>query len=487
MKIIKKIQHLFLMAGLLSQSFSCTSGFEEINTDHNKMPVVPALSLLTPTIYYGHWAILNANRTLFGQLMQYSVQTNGFEAISQYTIKDSSPTSLWTNLYRRLNDANEICLIAEQFDNENDLAIGLTIKSWLMANITDIWGDVPCSEALQAANGNFQPKFDAQEDIYKQIFADLDRANELFAQSTSSIDEKYDILYAGNKTRWRKFCNSLKIRLLLRVSNQASMNVPATIKEMLENPAKYPIFTRVDDGATIAYTGALPFINPFYDYKPNEFSGNYRMCSRLVNSMNITTDLRRSLYMTSIVGEYYGIDSGNNQEYILSAMDNGGRGVSRFHDNLQKATFKYGLLNYSELLFCLAEAAHKGWITDNPAGYHAEAVKASLVEWGSTASATAQNAFVTRESVAYNGTLERIIEQKWISLYFVGMESWNDYRRTSLPVMPQGNALDNNEILPTRLRYPAILQSINAKNWKESADKLGGDNMTSKVWWAKSN
>lgn len=489
MKNIKRTVLGFLTSIFLITSLpSCTDGFESINTDPNRMPVVPPSSLLAPTIYYGHWTLLNYSRSVFGQLMQYSVQTNGFESISQYTIKDSQPTYLWNNLYRRLNDANEMCVLAEDLEDDTSLAVGLTLKAWLMANITDIWGDVPYSEALKANEGQYQPKFDNQEDIYTGILADLERANTIFATSSTTISETSDILYGGSKAKWRKLCNSLRVRYLLRVSSQSSMNSGAKIQEILDNPSKNPIFTSAADGAIISYSGVEPFVNPFYNVKTNEFSGNFRMCSRLVKQMNGTNDPRRSLYMTSIAGEYYGIDSGNDQAYILEAMDNNGLGTSRFHTNLQNKNYQYALMSYSELQFCLAEAAHRGLISGNATQYHENALRATFTEWKSTASATAINAFVTRASVAYDGTLDRIMEQKWISLFFVGYESWNDYRRTGLPQMPMGNALDNQGVLPTRLRYPAILQSINATNWKQAVDNLGGtDSMTSKLWWAKTN
>lgn len=204
--------------------------------------------------------------------------------------------------------------------------------------------------------------------------------------------------------------------------------------------------------------------------------------------MNTTGDQRRGKYMTSVGGAYYGIESGHGNAYIIDAIDNGGIGVSRFSSNLQAISTPQAIMTYSELQFILAEAALKGWITTDftAEDYYKRAIKASFDEWSVTLSNSGKELFIAQDQVKYNGTLDRIIEQKWVSLFFSGAESWYDYNRTGLPVMPKGSELDNNGVLPTRLRYPSLLQSVNATNYEAAVTRLGGQNdMESKVWWAK--
>ncbi|GAB1417178.1 hypothetical protein MASR2M117_25840 [Paludibacter sp.] len=135
-----------LICGIVVISLSlsaCTENFDDINIDKNKMTAVQPMSMLTPIIYYGHNILITRYHRVFCQLMQYSVQTNGFEAISQYTIKDSDPKYLWTNLYRRANDANDMCINAEKYNNQYALGISYIMRAWLVSNITDMFGDVP--------------------------------------------------------------------------------------------------------------------------------------------------------------------------------------------------------------------------------------------------------------------------------------------------------------------------------------------------------
>lgn len=469
---------------------ACNADFGDINKDPNKMEVVSPASMITPVIYYGNNILVNRHHRLISQLMQYQLQTNGFEAISQYTIKDSDPNYLWTNLYRRYGDANEICRISELYKNDNMKAVGLILRTWLMSNIADIWGDVPHTDALGALNGNLRPKFDRQQDIYVSLLGDLKEANILLTgNSEMGLEEKsFDILFNGNKTSWRKLANSLRLRLLLRVSGKSEIDVKAEMTAMTKDIVAYPIFTSVSEGAYLRYSGVKPFVSTFSDVKDNEFSGNYRMCSRLIDLMNETGDKRREKFMTNISGAYYGIASGNDQAYIVGAMDNNGLGTSKLNANLQSPTCPFAIMPYSELQFILSEAAFKGLISTGTSAeeYYKRGVKASLDEWSVVLTNSGKDLFISQDLVRFNGTLDRIIEQKWIALYFVGFESWYDYRRTGCPDMPKGNALSNDGVLPTRLRYPAILQSVNSENLQKAIDQMGGANdMKTKVWWAK--
>ncbi|MEA4982971.1 MAG: SusD/RagB family nutrient-binding outer membrane lipoprotein [Paludibacter sp.] len=497
MKIINQFKKsiCILLVAMITVS-SCTDNFEEINTDKNKMTAVQPMSMLTPVLYYSQGVMSSRHHRLFSQLMQYSVQINGFEAISQYTIKDSDPKYIWTNLYRRANDVNDMCIKAEQYNVPYAIAIGYITRAWLMSNITDIFGEVPYSEAFKVMDGILQPKFDAQEDIYRSLLNDLDSANTILSTSTTmtNADITFDILYNGNTANWRKFANSLRLRLLTRISKRTEFildngNNPAQeLARMVADIRTYPIFTSVSDAAIIKFSGIEPFVNPFYSLKSTEFSGNYRMCSRMVDLMNTTGDQRRGKYMTSVGGAYYGIESGHGNAYIIDAIDNGGIGVSRFSANLQAISTSQAIMTYSELQFILAEAAFKGWIsTDLTAeDYYKRAIKASFDEWSVTLSNSGKELFIAQDQVRFNGTLERIMEQKWLSLFFVGAESWYDFNRTGFPVLPKGSELDNNGILPTRLRYPSILQSVNTTNYEAAVSRLGGLNdMESKLWWAK--
>ena len=170
--------------------------------------------------------------------------------------------------------------------------------------------------------------------------------------------------------------------------------------------------------------------------------------------------------------------------------------------DLQNAPY-YSLMNYSELAFIYAEAGARGWISSISAlggylGLFKTGITESILEW---------NPYVTADSdevVGYvdwcaNGekysgktfnssnAIEAILTQKWLAQFFVGIESWCDYRRTGYPLLKtNGPAATNNNILPTRMRYPSDEQYRNPSSYPVAVNGwLGGtNNIQTDVWWA---
>ena len=108
-------------------------------------------------------------------------------------------------------------------------------------------------------------------------------------------------------------------------------------------------------------------------------------------------------------------------------------------------------------------------------------MKAAIEQWG----LTLPTDYFTNTYAAYNGTLERIMLQKYYALFFVDFQQWSEYRRTGFPVLPVGPGMLNNGIMPSRLEYPISVRISNPDNYQEAAARMGGDNINSKVWWDK--
>lgn len=213
------------------------------------------------------------------------------------------------------------------------------------------------------------------------------------------------------------------------------------------------------------------------------------MCATLVDNMNRLADPRRKWYMTQKNGKYVGIPSGEDQTVIDEWKDKS----STLSSNWQKINCPFVIMGYSELQFALAEAALKGFIPggdDKAAMYYENAVRAAFTERSINAPSSIKeddiDKYLARSNVKYNKTLKRIMEQKWISLYFVGFESWSEFRRTGQPdyIVP-GSAAKQN-VIPTRFYYPDICKSSNKQNVDQGIVLLGGpDDMTTKLWWAE--
>lgn len=491
---MKKVNILFFV--LLTVLMSCTEGFEETNTDPYKLKKVPAKALITPIVFNAHWTLNTKGWKVCHDVMQYTMQTNGNEAIHLYDIRNSDIEYLWTNLYRRANDANNMCVLAEvqgRSDSKNDaLAIGLTLRAWIMFNITDMFGPVPFTEGMKGLSDKIlRPKFDTQESIYLALLSDLKRANSLFTSNEGegelNFTDAIDRLYDGNLVKWRMFCNSLRVRYLMRASAKQSVDAAKELTEIVNNPDKYPIFTSVEEGAIMHFDKA-PFQNKFNDVKTAEFSGVKKMCATLADNMNRLSDPRRKWYMTQKSGKYIGIPSGVDQTVIDEWKDKS----STLSSNWQKINCPFVIMGYSELQFALAEAAMKGLIPggdDAAAVYYENAVRAAFAERSINAPSTIKDAdidkYLAQSNVKYNKTLKRIMEQKWISLYFVGFESWSEYRRTGQPDYIVPGPAAKQSVLPTRFYYPDICKSSNKEKVDEAVTLLGGeDDMMTKLWWA---
>ena len=168
----------------------------------------------------------------------------------------SDPRS-WGGNYGDLRDIYLLRDRATATNSDFHLGVALVLKSFEFGLITSLWGDAPYSEAGLGA-ANTKPKFDAQEDIFKGIIADLKQANTLLskpASSYSNINPTADIIYAGNPAKWQKLANSLMLRFYMRLSVKSPAVAKAGIEEIMGNPTAYPIFSSTADDALMAYPG----------------------------------------------------------------------------------------------------------------------------------------------------------------------------------------------------------------------------------------
>jgi hypothetical protein len=139
------------------------------------------------------------------------------------------------------------------------------------------------------------------------------------------------------------------------------------------------------------------------------------------------------------------------------------------------------ILPYAEVEFIKAELE---WRAGNAAAAktaYEKGVKAAIEQWGITIPAN----YFANPNAAYNGTLERIMLQKYYALFFVDFQQWSEYRRTGLPVLPVGPGMVNDGIMPSRLEYPVSVRISNPERYKEAVAAIGGDNINTKVWWDK--
>lgn len=488
MKHTLKLIAFILLASI--SIISCTKDFETINTDPNRIDQISPGTLLNPIIYTVAGFNMQRCDDITFNLMQvalpYPSATGG---LHRYDISENAGNGTWNTYYLWLNNVREMYNASVKADDKNYQAIALTLNAWIYSNLTDCFGDVPMSEASKAEEGILHPKFDSQKDIYTALLASLDSANNLYNTSKSMLFGT-EILYGNNVTKWKKFTNSLRMRLLLRLSKRTEVGSYALIKAMMDNPSKYPVFSSNDDGAALKLTGITPLTSPWG--RPIDFTTFRAVAKFFLDSLNAFNDPRRARFATQArnasgtgnIG-YVGIPSGytgseSQFTYIPSNVN-----VALVTASSSSVTpMSVVLMPYAEVEFTKAEVEFQQGNHAAAKTAYEKGVKASIEQWGAVMPADYFTNATYAEATAYNNTLHRILLQKYYALFFVDYQAWFEHRRTGMPVLPVNSGIAGKQ-MPTRFRYPINIRSMNPDNYKKAVETMGGDENTTKVWWEK--
>lgn len=455
---------------------ACTKGFEDLNTNNNE-PFRVTADLLLPTVIF-NMADLLVNQTYgFNDVVAQYTANYEFNQLDIYNW--TSDGRFWT-VYDFLQDISDIKNYGKENDIPNYEAVGLILEAFNYSLLTDAYGDVPFTEAIRAETGIISPKYDTQQSIYSTILNNLDQANNMIDESGSISG---DILYNGDMSLWKKFANSLRLRLLMRISNV--QDVKAQMQQIVDNPDTYPVFTSNEEEAIYDYTGVTPNISPYSTGRGREYEYFIGVpTTHFVNLLLAHNDPRIHEwlgYKNNEDGsfEYIGVAPGQNQGDIGRPSDFSSLDTS-FFENPGKIDAIF--MTFSEVNFILAEAAEKGMIQADAKVLYETAVQASFNQWGVEMPAE----FLEVDAPYEAGNLDRIYEQKWLALFHSGVEPWFDWKRTSKPdFIKAGPGNLNNGLVPVRIMYPSLEQSVNASNYSEAAQRIGGDNINTRIWWDK--
>lgn len=474
---------LLALLFIVSSTFivSCTKNFEETNTDPNRIDAISPGTLLNPIIY--NVAGFNMGRAddVTFSLMQVALPfPSASGGLHRYDVSENIGNSTWNTSYQWLNNLKEMYNASINFNDPNYQAIALTLQAWIYANLTDCFGDVPMMEATKGDEGILRPKFDVQKDIYTTLLNNLDSANNYYNTSKAMIYGT-EILYGNNVAKWKKFTNSLRLRLLLRVSKRTEMNAMAQLRTMIDNPTKYPVFASNDDAAILKLTDITPLTSPWG--RPIDFT-SYRAAGKFfVDSLNAFNDPRLAKFVTqarnasgSATIGYAGIPSGytgsENQFNFIP---------SNVNQALVTAPMTVPIMTYAEVELIRSELEQRFNNTAAAKAAYERGVKAAIEQWGAVMPAD----YFTNTSAAYNGTLNRIMLQKYYALYFTDFQQWFEYRRTGLPVLPKADGMVNNKQMPVRFKYPIAVRTNNPDNYKGAVESMGADDINTKVWWER--
>ncbi|ATL49196.1 SusD/RagB family nutrient-binding outer membrane lipoprotein [Chitinophaga caeni] len=501
-KILFKITGVVVMFGMLLTS--CTKDFEEINTNPNNIPDVLPQQLLAPALVSTMRYNQIRNRNFNNELMQVTVDMSDADGkVFRYDYRSTWSDYLYNGWYSELANFRDIYNVASEELNYNKSYIGISLvcQSWIYSMLTDTYGDIPYRQALQGRDSAvYEPQFDKQEDIYFDIFSKLEQANSLLASNTG-INGNSDPVYHGDIAKWRKFSNSLYLRLLLRISGKAAVTDTCVkkIQEILETKTgTYPIISSNEEAAFLEWNGGGPYTSPLMTIREQDYRSP-AICSFFIDHLATWDDPRIDIptYGTSNInrwciapssGAYVGVPSGyvtgetpTKRSYFYSTSS---------ARTLMNDPYTGIIMNYAEILFIKAEAAVKGWIGGNAEDYYKDGIINSIKYWLPDYDLTADEYIIKadlqwNESGSLDDKMEQIHLQKYYALFLVDMQQWFEYRRTGHPALPKGQGLRNDGVMPARMTYPVYIQSTNPTNYKAAVAEQGPDNISTQVWWQK--
>ena len=468
---------------------ACTGDFEEINTNNNVPTENNPATLLPSIIFEPIGAHMTLQTWLSDQIMHYYVRRNDNQLDAyDFATGEAFFNDIWQKNYTAIWNINDMIASAEEDGLNAYVAAGKIMKSYYLATISELWIDAPASEAGLGGE-NTTPSYDTQQNIYTSVLQELEDANKLLDANAAFVGGG-DVLFDGDVSRWKKLANSLRLRYLLRLSNRTEINAASEINQIVNDPDTYPIITSNDDAGFYAFSGVSPDISSFAQQAITTFSG-MSMSKRMEEVYEIYDDPRIDFFfrLPENATEYpnhEGVPNGLTRELAQSWNGNGDANTSllttRFIEN--PSLLNYTIISYAEVQFILAEAALNGWIkTGTTAGQYYEAgITANFDQWGITMPA----GFLALPEVAFDDTLVRLMDQKWLAFLFNNtIESWGEYKRTGLPNLtlgPLASTVTGGDFA-TRVFYPTLEQSVNSANYQSAVSNIQGDEITSAHWY----
>jgi hypothetical protein len=481
-----KTSKLFAAASALALAFgasACDSGLTEINENPNDPEVVPADNVFANGIASGVNRAFGANfnMTLTALWAQHMAKIQYIDE-DRYDLRDQAVNNHWTGFYSvPLRDFQDVVNSGKANNRPNVEAQGLVMRSWLFQIMTDVWGDIPYSEALQGTGETriITPKYDTQEQVYNGILADLKRANEIITSGQAVANG--DLIYGGDMPDWKKFANSLRLRAAMRLSQ---VN-PTLARTEAAAAIAAGVFTSNGDNAVLSYTESAPSQSPLY-LNQLGFGGSrddHGVSATMVNALKELNDPRLAVYAqpAPVDKQYRGAMNGPTDANapVLNT-------ISRLGVYFLRPNWPAPLMTYAEVLFLRAEAAQRGFVAGDAAALYAAGIRASMQMYGV---ATADiDAYLAQPSVAYNG-LASIARQKWIALFMNGPEAYAEVRRLNAPGLNPASGSVIGPRIPVRIFYPTNEESYNKANLAAAVARNGGqgipEGLLTPVWWDK--
>jgi hypothetical protein len=470
--------------GMLAASCDKIEDFGDTNVDPSKVAVASTRSLLTNAEQNSTGLYIGSTQgTTMAQYFSegpYLTSSGYGDAVGgqAYSAWYTSPL---IQLQKIIDFNNAGSVEADPGANgskNNQIAVARIMKAFIFWKLTDRWGDIPYSEALKGGD-NITPKFDKQEDIYKDIFKEL---KEAAAQMDAGLGVQGDVILNGNMAAWKKFAATQRLIMALRMSKVYPTAGALAATEF--NAAMADALASNADNIDYHFIAGDPNnFNPWYNNYSISNRNDFAVSTTIVTAMRANgtgTDPRLPVYAEVLPGNVIkGLDYGKTlQTNIPNAY-------SRLGNSLRAQNTPAKIFSFAQVQFAKAEAAKLGWIPGGDVAamaFYNSAIDASLEQYG-----VADPTFKTATGIAYDPTkaIQQIATQRWVHLFLDGWEGWAEWRRTGFPLLVAGPNSANPGGIPRRQMYPASDKTVNADNYAKVVAQQGADNLNTRMWWDK--
>jgi len=472
-----KYASLIFFSIFLFSITSCKKELVKINKNPNAAETAQPNYLLTAATKSAideYWSITRTTNpsSLFVQqwaMIQYTDP-------DRYIFTNNDFQEFWTAEYSSIVNLDEIIKLADAQQNANYKGVALVLRSWAFSLLTDAFGNIPYSQAIQI-DKYLTPAYDAQKDVYEGILNDLKNAQAALDPNGKAIAG--DIIYNNNISLWKKFANSLRLRIALRISDREPEISKQVLADIQNEGGSF--ISSNSEIAELVYLNS-PNQNPISNYFDTR--DDYRISKTIVDKLIQLNDPRLPIYANKTAAatpqEYVGLPNGL---LVGDASNYGFSKTSKPGDYFTNPHAPAVIISYAEVLFDKAEAAARGFTNENAADLYKQAILASLGQYNiSDADATT---YVNSPDVQYDATnfKKSIGIQKWIALFGQGLEAYAEWRRLDYPELQPAVAGVLNGQIPLRFIYPGTEQSLNGKSYQLAVADQGPDLLTTRLWF----
>ncbi len=532
---MKKIySYLIVLVAALSFASCTDSDYTDKYADPKKTSKASCDKLMTGVFYTArtytfnsYWRMYTWDNTVIGKY----AQTLGFmnSSGSLYSANDSYANNRWVNFYNTLTQFRVLQDVYSKLsDTEKETyRIFMDLSEVFLydhlSQIIDTFGDAPFEKAgYLAITGDVAgsyPSYDDAADLYSMM---LDRLGELYTDINSlngNLDKQaatalplQDFINYGDLDLWEKYCNSLRLRLAVRVASQGDLSSKGqeVIAEILNN--NYPLVSSLDETIKLDSNDddTANFFNPD-DLRTgyiDQSRASQSMLDALTTAVSGENDPRLPImYSKNAAGAYKGLST--SETYDEQETNTAKAESERVYSRIDSTTVMYNtsfvspIFTAAEVDFLKAEAYQKGWATGdakaafkngilNSAQFYFMENKISPSKAGTKMDIPADSVILAYAEKAWTAATNKekaIITQKWLNFgYMQPFQAWNEVRRTGYPELyyPEDDLAQVLKTVPSRVRYPSSERSYNTTNYNAQIEAMGGtDDAYIKLFWAK--